>query len=83
MGNQGLKHNPGGEDAIQRVISKTLCTLDDQRVVGSTEKWELKADCKEMRNVSSYAAHFLGTGLSTLPYCYVNGCLFIVSLYEI
>ena len=53
MGNQGLIHNPGGEDTIQRVIPKTLCTLDAQRVVGSTEKWELKPDCREMRDGST------------------------------
>ena len=67
MGNQGLIHSPGWEETVQCVIPKPLCTLDDQRVVGSTEKWELKPDCKEMRNVSSYLHHFLGTDLSILP----------------
>ena len=66
MGNQGLIHNHGGEDTIQHVIPKTLCTLDAHRVGGSTKKWELKPDCREMRDVSSYPAHFLGTGLSIL-----------------
>lgn len=44
------------------MIPRILHTLDEQRALSSSEKWELKADCK-MRNVSSFRSHFLGTGL--------------------